>query len=378
VDPPETSSWADVSRRTVNDAAYVRLRSELTAAIPEFELLVGRTDSEGESWVVHGRDLLRRSVNALEDGTLDEAWRHYHSAQRLEIYGLEQLERTPRVTIDTADDADSGGRSLPDDQPAGSDAGSDSRSSADPAGVGESALQVRAKVVFEEAMGALDGWRRSAVRDLLADEDDELESDVTGAELRAASRLLHEHYEGIYLARSEQQRQFNQLVLMGVVSGVALFVLSVADWLFRDVDGGLLGDLGTFVETPFVAGNAEITAPGFALFVTIAGVMGASLFGMRSLRKRSLPTTVPQQINQLTVTGSRGVIGAISALLFYFVLQTPLMSEGTVLAEGAVTAPLMVVVGFAAGYAERMAPSVVATVASITETDANDESEPAP
>jgi hypothetical protein len=95
--------------------------------------------------------------------------------------------------------------------------------------------------------------------------------------------------------------------------------------------------------------------------------MGASLFGMRSLRNRSLSTKIPQQINQLTVTSARGVIGAISALLFYFVLQTPLLQNGTIIADDVITAPIMVVIGFAAGYAERMAPNVVATVASVTE-----------
>lgn len=129
-----------------------------------------------------------------------------------------------------------------------------------------------------------------------------------------------------------------------------------------------------FIETPFGA-EVALTEPGFALFVSIVGVMGASMFGMRSLRNQSLPTKIPQQINQITVTGARGVIGAISALLFYFVLQTSLLQEGTVLAEGAITAPMMVVVGFAAGYAERMAPSVVATVASITDTDLSNESD---
>lgn len=129
-----------------------------------------------------------------------------------------------------------------------------------------------------------------------------------------------------------------------------------------------------FLETPFGPEEIAITDPGFAVFMTIAGVMGASLFGMRSLRKQELSTKLPQQINQLTVASTRGVIGAISALLFYFVLRTPLLQDGTILAEGVITAPLMVVIGFAAGYSERMVPSVVAKVASIIDSDENDES----
>jgi hypothetical protein len=73
------------------------------------------------------------------------------------------------------------------------------------------------------------------------------------------------------------------------------------------------------------------------------------------------------------VTGARGVIGAISALLFYFVLQTPLLHDGTLLGEGLITPALMVVVGFAAGYTERMAPEVVARVASVTDTGVDED-----
>jgi hypothetical protein len=43
------------------------------------------------------------------------------------------------------------------------------------------------------------------------------------------------------------------------------------------------------------------------------------------------------------------------------------LQNGTSIADTVITAPMMVVIGVAAGYAERMAPNVVATVASITE-----------
>lgn len=77
--------------------------------------------------------------------------------------------------------------------------------------------------------------------------------------------------------------------------------------------------------------------------------------------------------NQLTVISARGVIGAISALLFYFILRTPLLQNGTILAEEMITAPPMVV-GFAAGYADRMVPSAIARAISITDIDESNES----
>ena len=336
--------WA---RRAVNDAAYVRLSCEIRAARPEFELLAKRSGSEGESWATYGLELLDRAERDLERGAIDEAWRNLNTARRFEIYGLDRLaEGTEREGC-------------------------------------RSELAVRAVTLREEALDALDGWRRRAVVDLLCDDSETLRDDVTDAELRVASRILHDRYESVHQGRGERQRQFNQLVFMAALSGLALLVLTLVDWVWAGSSGvtGLVADV---LATPFsatLAGEglppeaaaaavaAEVATPGFAVFMTVTGVMGASLFGMLSLRKRSHSTKVAQQISQITVTGARGVIGAISALLFYFVLQTPLLYDGTLLAEGLITPFLMVVVGFAAGYSERMAPDVVSRVASITDSD---------
>lgn len=325
-----------VTKRFVNRAAYVRLHSELIAERPEFEQLVERAGAEGDSWVEHGRELLDMAETALHQGALEEAWRHLHTARRFEIYGLELLEEGGDTDGERSD------------------------------------LEIRATVIREEALENLGGWRRQTVVDLLCEEDETLKAEITGSELRAASRVLHDQYEHLYRLRSERQREFNQLAFMGTLSGFTLLVLTLFDWLWVG-STGLPGLVAEFLETPF-GPETVITVPGFAVFITVAGVMGASLFGMRSLRKQALTTKIPQQINQLTVTGARGVIGAISALLFYFVLQTPLLQDGTILAEGVISAPMMVVVGFAAGYTERMAPSVVAKVASISDPEDRGES----
>jgi hypothetical protein len=347
----------------MNEAAYVRLHCELSTAGPEFELLAERSRSkdersEDEAWVTHGRALLEMAERDLKRGAIDEAWRHLNTAKRFEIYGLEKLAvEGPRDLAEPGDVAEPG-----DER----DAGDTNRTE----------LEIRATAVLQEALDTLDGWRRRAVVDLLCDgegTEEALRRGVTGAELRVASRILHEQYESVYLGRSERQRQFNQLVLMGALSGLTLLSLTAVDWIWAS-SSGPLGAAAGFLTTPFGSTALEETvSPGFAVFMTVAGVMGASLFGMRSLRKRSPSTSVPQQISQVTVTSARGVIGAISALLFYFVLQTPLLHDGTILADNVITPALMVVVGFAAGYTERMAPEVVARVASITDTGTDED-----
>lgn len=324
-----------LAKKSVNEAAIIWLQSELAAARPEFEHLVELTGSEGVPWAEQGAELLEKAETALSKGAIEIGWRHYHTAKRFEIYGLETLDQMEEE---------------------------DQRSS----------LKSRAAVVRERALEKLDGWRRRTVVHLLCDENEELKDEITGFELRSATRILHAHYESDHLLRSERQRQFNQLALLGTFSGLFLFLLTLTDWLL-DGSTGLLGVIAAFLETPFGTGEIAITSPGFAVFMTIVGVMGASLFGLRSLQKRAHTTKIPQQINQLTVTGVRAVIGAISALLFYFVLQTPLLQDG-ILAQDVISAPMMVVVGFAAGYTERMAPSVVDKVASLTASATTEES----
>jgi hypothetical protein len=327
---------AYVGKRLTNRVAYARLRAELATARPEFELVVERSGSGDDSWAVHGRSLLDAAKAKLRMGAIGEAWRHLHTARRLELYGLEKL-----------DDAHG--------------ANGDERH--------RSELDLRAAVVREEALDALGGWRRRAVVNLLCDGEERLKPDLGAAEIEAAMAILHEQYETVHMARTERQHQFNQLVLMGAFSGLVLLVLTFLDWWWDPVPTTrLVGRVAAFLVTPFGSGDVDTTAPGLAVYMTIAGVMGASLFGIRSLRNRSLSTKIPQQVNLITVTSARGVIGAVSALLFYFVLQTSLLDGGVILADDAITAPMMVVVGFAAGYTERLAPSVVARISSITET----------
>jgi hypothetical protein len=79
---------------------------------------------------------------------------------------------------------------------------------------------------------------------------------------------------------------------------------------------------------------------------------------MFSLRNESISVTVAQRVSELSITWARGLIGAISAVLLYFILQTPY------LATGQNTAAAMIVVGFAAGYSERMVTKAIEAVSS--------------
>lgn len=308
--------WFGGDRRAKN-MGYLRLRADFDVFCEEFDVLVSRTNGAGTIWEREMRDLFEGVEAALERGRVEDGWRYFHAAQRLEIHGLEALDEAEPET---------------------------------------NALETRATLVRDEALDTLGGWREQTVAGLLG--RDGLADDITGEDVRAASKVLHEQYESVHLKRYYLQLQFNQLFWLGTVAGFAFVVLTLVPTFVG----------GTFLQPPFevpLAGGGvqspNVASSGFAVFVALAGMVGASLFGMLSLQRKRVSTKVAQRITGLAVTWARGLIGAISALVFYFLLQTPFVGD-----FGGITPALMIVVGFAAGYSERMVSRAVETVAGAT------------
>lgn len=317
-------------RGRARNMGYIRLRADVDVYREEFDTLVARTDGAGTFWERDVTDLLAKVETALEEGQIEDGWRYFHAAQRLETHGLEALDE--RESAEREADGEVAGPE-PD------------------------ALETRARTVRREALDVLGGWRKRTVEELLG--QDGLADDVTGEAVREASKVLHEQYESVHLKRYYLQVQFNQLFWLGTAVGFAFVVLTLVPTV--------LG--GSFFQPPFdvlLADGSEMRSPtvtssGFAVFVALAGMAGASLFGMRSLQKERVSTRVAQRITGLAVTWARGLIGAVSALVFYFLLQTPFVGD-----FGGTTPALFIVVGFAAGYSERMVSRAVETVSGAT------------
>lgn len=329
-----TSLWRTFRENNLEKKlGYVQLRADFHVWEEEFDALVGQAKAVGIDeaemfWKTEVDDLCARVEKERKAGNIEDAWRHFHAARRMEVYGFEAIDEKQGTHL----------------------------------------VRTRAQKIREEALNELGGRHKATIEDLLG--RNELDRDVTGDEVRTAAKILHNQYGNVHMKRNFLQRQFNQLFWLGVVGGVLFIVLSILPYLFPN-DTGLLGSLVGFLEPPFsiptTAGAADttptVTRAGFAVFVLLAGIIGASLFGMRSLRKESLSTKVTQTVSGLTITWARGFFGAIGAMLFYFALQTPFVVD-----LGDNTAPLMIVVGFTAGYSERMVTQIVKTVSSTTET----------
>lgn len=286
-------------------------------------------------WVSECKQLLQQSQEELNEGCIETGWRLLHTAERVSYQGLKTFDQTT------------------------------------PRGVVNPRIETRAEMLREKASTDLVGWRRRSVEALLAAEGDtdRRTPDVdapdeallaakdathrrvpTVDELSEAHRLVHESHENVHMLRRYLQKQFNQLIIQGLAAGILFVGLAMVAELDT---GGLV--------SPFDATPDQMNSAGFAVFVILAGIFGASIFGMRSLRQQPLSTKLPQNIQSINITRARGVAGGIAALLFYFLLKAGFISVGTL------TPAVYIAVGFAAGYSERMVSAAVKRVAAITE-----------
>ena len=350
------------SSRSRGKMGYIRLHGELETYCEEFDLLVARAQRAGISdsfWEQDVRDLLTKAREALADGRIIDGWKHLHGARRVEIYGLIALDK---ACAEGHPDGDS-----PENEPHWEDC---------------NALRSRAHTVREEALDELSGSDKRCVENLLG--RDGLKERLSGDAVREASQILHQRRENDHLKRFFLQLQFNWLFLIGL-TGIVLFLVFAIVPSFSAGSEGTIGTFASFLEPPFNVTTSEpgfsmnqrvianqtppktntrtpdVSSAGFAIFVILAGIIGASLFGMWSLRRQTHSTKTAQEISPGSLAAFRGLVGAISALIFYFAIQTPFVSLG----EN--TAALMIFVGFAAGYSERLVPAAVEKVSGVVE-----------
>lgn len=304
-------------------SGHVRLVGALTGYEAEFQCLADEamrktgatTEGDDEAakpcWVTKGEELFGKARSALDEGEIEKGWYYLHAAKRLEIYGIEAVDRK----------------------------------------VG---LQSKAREILAEAEDAPQSWRTEAVRRRLTDDDGSLRMELSDGDLRSARTLLDEGYERVHLKRKHLQAQFSQLRVLAVVTTVIFFAL--AWW----------GEVGGFVPSPFLASDAiTVETVGFSVYVLLAGVLGASLFGMRSLRRQPTSGRAPQHLTGGLITSARVVVGAISALFVFFFLRAGLLTVGV--GSEVEQAQLFIALAFVAGYSERLVPRTVETVAGATE-----------
>jgi 8-oxo-dGTP pyrophosphatase MutT (NUDIX family) len=267
------------------------------------ERLVGhmnRVGSDSNAWwvgsVIQSLDLAESTLNR---GNIDAGWRALHEAERFAVFGLSDSE-----------------------------------------------LVVRSLSLRAETQAKLKGWRYKATESLW-NLPKLVEWQKTEAPLERQERtqleqaiveslaVLNEHSDNLYHRLYLVGRQLGYLV---VVSFGLLILTGVGSWLLR------------YSESPY----DWVHLGGIA----VAGAFGAVASAMYQL-SRVGEAKIPEGLLYGLVTLGRPLVGAISALFIYAVVQSGVISL-IKLSDAPFGAGLAL--GFAAGFGEKLVLSTVAKV----------------
>ncbi|WP_435118646.1 hypothetical protein [Halolamina sp. C58] len=297
-----------------------RLEAELNTARAEFESLVAESDLEqgDDNWIQRGRELLDDADASLAEGNVEQGWAYLHAATRLSMYGVEAVG-------------------------------------------GDEALRGEGRALLVEAENAPLSWREEAIRNRIATADGTLRERLTATDLRAAQELLHEGYESLHRKRHYLQTQFRYLRIGASVALLLFLVVAVA------------GAWSGLLPTPFFefgTGGSEGSAPAnsvypvvFLIYVVLSGMLGATVFGLRSLRRQPVSTSTPQHLTGFQATVARMVVGAGSALAVFFFVRSEFLVVGS--SASLTRGSFLLAIAFVAGYSQRLVHTTVEAVAGM-------------
>lgn len=301
-----------------------QLEGKYTAFESEFEVLKRRANAQDDppEWASEIDDLLTTGRTAIADGDLEYAWYCLHAAERLKLYAVAELDGSDNI------------------------------------------LRREAAERLVETENLAPSWRSTAVTERLTDDDGSLRSDLSDADLRSAAELLHEGYHKVHSKRQHLQDQFSYLLFYGATSAalvvVALLSSSRVPWLpspFFDFAAAL-------------SGTSQASPVLFLLYVVLFGALGASVFGLYSVRKRPTSASAPQYLTSRRVALSRLTVGVASALAVFFFVRSGAIVVNV--GGGTDDGPFLLTLAFAAGYSERLVHTAVESIAGTAEPDGSD------
>ena len=201
--------WSSVSHQ--------RLEASLETYRTEIDHLY--TETEGDlkpvpPWRNAISILLDKAQAAVDDGRVDEGWRCFMAAQRMEVFGLAKLNAP--------------------------------------------SFRARAHATLNEANRKLDSWRKETVEDILSNKG-ELKRDLEPLSVYFATTILHEHHSNVYQRLNILRRQQGTLILLCLFSLLAATVF-------------ILPNLGSGIEI-----NNKILLFGVLLFGVMGASVSGTL-----------------------------------------------------------------------------------------------------
>ena len=72
---------------------YSRLAGDIAVYEPHLKLRIADTNSADKQWAIQSLALLERAKKYLKEYKIDEGWKSFHSAQRYEVFAMDNQER---------------------------------------------------------------------------------------------------------------------------------------------------------------------------------------------------------------------------------------------------------------------------------------------
>lgn len=225
---------------------YSRLKGSLTTYKAELDYRINSSKNKDAPWAVEAKRLLKESEEFLELRKFDEAWKCFHTAQRQEIYGMDEKECI--------------------------DAG---------------------KILISES-AKLKTWRINAIRALIGNPESENYTAPTPTTLARATALKDEHYNNLYYQNRLTAGLYRMLfLLLAIVTGLLIWFASVNISGEKELPGHeimvngviLFGLLGAITSSILFTRNqaafsriSEISTNTFIVLSKIAVGVGFTIF----------------------------------------------------------------------------------------------------
>lgn len=284
------------SRRLEGDLKT--FREEFVYWIKEYE------NNDTPQWVWQVKKLLNRTESELLSGNIDIAWKNFHGAKRMFLFGLSPTE-----------------------------------------------LNEEAKVLRIEAV-KLNEWRRKAIFSLIGESEHPRDkSEITRELLRKASSLRDEHYSNGYY-KNKLTRDVYRVLLIAMISITTLTWIYF--WQF---------DITKFINPGATPDIQQQAMASLIIGIILFGMLGGCISSIFHIRDSSQITRIPEIVNNNYVTSIRVLIGGALSFIIFVFLQSEFVGQLFELDLKPEDPFTYFAISFVAGFSERLVLRAITIVA---------------
>lgn len=277
---------------------YSRLYGDMESYEPQLQSRINEQGAQDKQWAIHARELLRKARNFLDEYKIDEAWKAFHTAKRMEIFGMNAQEMA----------------NLADE--------------------------------LRKEVAKLNEWRREAIFELIGKTRKETPEPLPAATLVRAEELKDEYYNNQYYKNRLTRSLFRLLfvLLFMVIAGIIIFFF---------LNGKILesGD-------PSEGFGLGCYLAGVLLF----GLLGAITSSILFTRNLSESTRITELGSNKTVTLSKIFVGAGFTVFIFLLLKSSIAESIQLFNFSIDSPVDYFAIAFVSGFSERLAQKAIEAI----------------